>query len=382
MARKASSSFDSTSRRSFLKAASLGAAAASFGAPFILNREAQAADKVRVGYLPVNVMLPVYSEKAGFWKDAGLDIELYRAQGGPAILQALTSGDVPVGDVGVGPAILAAARGLPFYFLTLASVMTPEHPLDRIMVKKDSPIRNFRDLKGKTLAINQKGTQPDAALGAAEKVFGIAKSEINIVPVPYPNMPQVLEQGQVDAIYPFPPSDTIAEVNFGARTLAETSDFIPYIGFTTLAVRRDFADGNPKVMEQLIRGAIVGQRWINDNPDLSKRTANEFLKIPEAVAPKVRTAYWARNAMPSMANVWHLYELQVAGEIMKPVENVERMMNSYFVEPAMKFTLPVLEKLGVQPDPTYKKMLAASYPLLKKPAEEYLTKWDRDFLKL
>src|SRR5207253_3110014 len=102
------------SRRSFLKqGAQLGIAAAV--GPFLHVGFTRAADNVRIGYLPVNVMLPVYSEKAGFWKDAGLNIELYRAQGGPAILQALLTGDVPVGDVGVAPAIVAASRGLPFY---------------------------------------------------------------------------------------------------------------------------------------------------------------------------------------------------------------------------------------------------------------------------
>jgi ABC-type nitrate/sulfonate/bicarbonate transport system substrate-binding protein len=249
------------------------------------------------------------------------------------------------------------------------------------MVKQDSPIKKFSDLRGKILAINQKGTQPDAALGAAEKVFGVKKSEINIVPIPYPNMPQVLAQGQVDAIYPFPPADTIAEVKFGARTIAETNDFIPYVGFTTLAVRRDFADANPDTVKKLVKGAIAGQRWIDDNPTESRKTANEFLNIPADIGPKVRTAYWARNALPVMANVWHLYELQVAGGILQPVDNVEAMMKSYFIDPVYKFTLPALQEMGVQPDPVIKKMLMASYPLLKKPVESYLTDWDKMLLK-
>lgn len=368
-------------RRSFLKrSAQLGIAAAA--SPFFYVGLTRAADNVRIGYLPVNVMLPVYSEKAGFWKDAGLNIELFRAQGGPAVLQALMTGEVPVGDVGVAPAVIAATRGLPFYFLTLASVSTPDHPLDRIMVRKDSPIKSFQDLRGKTLAINQKGTQPDAALGAAEKVYGVKRSEINIVPIPYPNMPQVLAQGQVDAIYPFPPADTSAELSFGARTIAETSDFIPYIGFTTLAVRRDFADANPAVIKKLIKGAIIGQRWINDRPTESRRIANEFLGVPADIGSRVRTAYWARNALPVMANVWHLYELQVAGGIIKPVADVQKMMQSYFIDPVTKFTLPALEELGMQPDPAIKKMLGASYPLLQKPVQEYYTRWDRDLLRI
>lgn len=368
------------SRRTFIgKSAKAGLAAAA--GPFLNLGIARAADKVRIGYLPVNVMLPVYAEKGGFWRTAGLDVELFRAQGGPAILQALLSGDVPVGDIGVAPAVIAASRGLPFYFLTLASVCTPEHPLDRIMVRNDSPVKTFRDLRGKTLAINQKGTQPDAVLGAADKVFGIRKSEINIVPIPYPNMPQVLAQGQVDAIYPFPPSDTIAEVQ-GARTIAETTDLVPYIGFTTLAVRRDFADENPALIKKLIKGAIVGQRWINDHPKESRQAGNEFLGISPDIGAKVRTAYWARNALPVMANVWHLYELQVAGGIIKRSDDALKMMQSYFIDPVLKFTLPALDEVGMQSDPVIKHMLSASYPLLPKPTQEYLSKWDKDLLRL
>lgn len=367
-------------RRTFIaRAAQAGMAAVAF--PFLNLGVARGAEKVRIGYLPVNVMLPVYSEKGDFWKSAGLDVELFRAQGGPAILQALLTGDIPLGDIGVAPAIVAASRGLPFYYLTLASVCTPDHPLDRIMVKKDSPIKKFQDLRGKTLAINQKGTQPDAVLGAAEKVFGIPKSEINLVPVPYPNMPQVLAQGQVDAIYPFPPADTVAEQQ-GARTIAETTDLVPYIGFTTLAVRRDYADANPTVIKKLIKGAIAGQRWIDDHPKDALSAANAFLKIAPDIGANVRMAYWARNALPVMANVWHLYELQVAGGIIKPSPDPARMMQSYFVDPVLKFTLPALEEIGMQADPVIKKMLNASYPLLPKPAAEYQAKWEKDLARL
>ncbi|MBN9427363.1 MAG: ABC transporter substrate-binding protein [Burkholderiales bacterium] len=342
---------------------------------------AHAADSLKIGYLPVNVMLPLYSEKARFWSDAGLDVELFRAQGGPAILQALLAGAIPVGDIGIAPAVVAASRKLPLYFLTMASVCTPDHPLDRIMVRKDSPIKHFRDLKGKTLAIVQKGTQPDAALVAAEKVYGLKKSDINLLPVPYPNMAQVLDQKQVDAIYPFPPADTMAEVQFEARTIAETTDFIPYVGFTTLAVRRDYADANPAIIRKLVKGAILGQRWINNNAKDALAVANAALNIPPPIAGRVRSAYWSLNALPVMANVWHFYELQVAGGIIQPVPDVEAMMKSYFVDPVLKFTLPAAQELGMLPDPVVKRMLTASYPMLKNPAEAYHMAWDKELLK-
>jgi len=343
---------------------------------------AQTSPKVTIGYLPVNVDLPTFKEVVELWKSEGLNVELYRAQGGPAILQALASGDVPVGDVGMAPAVIAATRGLPFYYLTLSSASTPKFPLDRIMVLQDSPIKKFEDLKGKTLAINQAGTMPDASLSAASKKFGISKADIKLVPIPYPNMPQVLEQKQVDAIFPFPPADAVAEVRNNARTLIDATALIPYLGYTTIAVRRDFADANPDTVKRIVKGTIKGQRWIADNLDKARESANEFLQIPPDVRSKVRMAYFTRNGLSVLANAWHIYYVMLEGNIIKPSDDVAKMMNDYFVEPTKKFVLPALAEIGMQPDPGVKEMLTGSYPLLPQPTEAYHTEWDKQLLKL
>jgi hypothetical protein len=245
----------------------------------------------------------------------------------------------------------------------------------------DSPIKNFQDLSGKTLAINQLGTMPDAALGAAGKVFGLAKEKIKLVPIPYPNMPQVLAQRQVDAIYPFPPGDSIAEVRFGARTLTETKDFIPYLGFTTLGVHREFAQRSPETVKKIVKGAVRTDRWIAGNQDEARIAANKFLNIPEDVANKVRMPYFATNGLSVMPNVWHIYHLLVAGGVVTPVAEPEKLMHEYFIEPTKRFTLPAVDELGILPDPVVSKMLRASYPMLPKPVEEYYAPWDQRFLR-
>ena len=369
-------------RREFLWIAGAGAAALAGGLMPVRRSLAQASSKLTIGYLPVNVDLPTFKEVVELWKTEGLNIELYRAQGGPAILQALASGDVPVGDVGMAPAVVAATRGLPFYYLTLSAVSTPKFPLDRIMVLPDSPIKKFEDLKGKTLAINQIGTMPDASLSAAHKTFGISKADIKLVPIPYPNMPQVLEQKQVDAIFPFPPADAVAEVRNNARTVIDATALIPYLGYTTIAVRRDFADANPDTVKRIIKGTIKGQRWITDNIDKARDSTNEFLQIPPDVRSKVRMAYFTRNGLSVLANAWHVYYVMLEGNIIKPPDDPAKMMNEYFVEPAKKFVLPALAEIGMQPDPVIKEMLRGAYPLLPKPAESYHTEWDKELLKL
>ncbi len=368
------------SRRAFLWTVGKAGAAAylSLGAlgRGIPHANAQASGKVVVGYLPVNAETVIYRGVRDFWKEQGLNIELFRAAGGPAILEAMMTGGVPVGDIGNGPAVIAAARGFPFYYLTLGSLATPQNTYTRIMVKSDSAIRTVDDLRGRTIALHQRGTMEDLSLGALEKKFGVKKSELKIALVPYPNQAQALTQGLVDAIYASPPGDTIAEHKFGARTLVKTSDFLPWLGYSTLAVRRDFADKNPEVIKQLVRGWTLTARWIRDNAAEARRTSNEFLGIPPDIGAHVNVPQWIRNPLPCMQNVSHIYHMLVGAQTLKPLDDPATLINEYFVEPATRFTLPALEEIGIVPDPLQKSMIEGEYPLLPRPNSTYSAPWD------
>jgi ABC-type nitrate/sulfonate/bicarbonate transport system substrate-binding protein len=101
-------------RRRIIKlgvSAGLGAGALGSGTPRLTRAtQAQTLQRVSIGYLPVNVELAVYSDRINFWKEEGLDVQFVRADGGPAILQAVATGDLPIGDFGLAPAIVSATR--------------------------------------------------------------------------------------------------------------------------------------------------------------------------------------------------------------------------------------------------------------------------------
>ena len=129
----------SRSRRAFLRDVAVAVGAlATLDAPRVARAQAKLPDTIKMGYLPVNAVLPMYvSEAVNFWKDEGLKVEFLRFAGGPAILEALASGSIPCGDVGNSPAIVTASRGLPFIFPTLGGVSAKQFPYTRIMVHRD-----------------------------------------------------------------------------------------------------------------------------------------------------------------------------------------------------------------------------------------------------
>ena len=343
---------------------------------------AQTAQKIVMGTSPVNALIGSYVGQVDFFKEEGLDIEWTRFATGPPMMQAMTAGNIVVGDTGLANTIVAIARGLPLQALYLGACSTPRHPFERFMVMENSPIRTLDDLKDKKLAFLGPGSVPDMLLGALSRKTKIRKEDVQLIPMPGPSMPDALAQGLVDAIFAVPPSDTVAEQRYKARTIADASELVPYSGLTTLAVKHDFAEAHPEAVKKIVRACIRSGRWIEDNAAEARRAVTKNLGLPENLAAEMRIPLFSRNGLPVMPNVWHVYEMLVQAKTIDPVPDPAKLFNDAIVEPVKRFTLPVVEELGLQPDPELEKMLKADYPLLPKPVASYYADWERRLLKM
>ncbi len=338
--------------------------------------------KIVIGTLPANTEVTAYLGEIDYFKDEGLAVELLHGADAPAVMQALVGGSSPLGDLSVAAALVATARGLPLLHPALGAIGTPRHPVSRIMVRGDSPIVEVPQLKGKKLALDQRGTLEDLGLAALKKTHGLAREEIEIVLLPAASQPQALAQGQVDAIYALPPVDAIAERRFEARTLINTADFVPYIGYGTLAMRRDFVDAYPGAARKAMTAWLRFCRWIDDHADAARKVSCANLDIGEDLRATVRVAYFARNGLPVMPNLWHIYEMLAAGKALDAASDPGRLFEEAVIEPTRRITLPALDALGWDKDAVVQDMLRASYPLLAKPPEAYYAEWEKKQLAI
>ena len=347
-----------------------------------LSAAAQIPEKIVMGTIPIPPVIASYIGHVDFFKDEGLTIELTRFNNFAPIMQAMTAGSVVAGDFGIAPSIIGLTRGLPLIAPFLSALSTPSHPFERIMVMPHSPIKVLEDLKGKKLAFLGPGTVPDMFLGALPSKTKIRKEDIELVPMPAPTMPDTLAQGLVDAIFAIPPADTVAEQKYKARTIANASDLVPYVGLSTFALKRDFAESHPAAATKLYRACIRFSRWIMDHPADARSTMATNLGLPGELAAQARIPLFARNGLPVMPNVWHLYEMLVKAKTIDPHPDPVKLFNDAIVEPAKRFTLPAVEELGLQPDPEIDKMLKGEYPFLPKAVDSYYADWERRLLKL
>jgi ABC-type nitrate/sulfonate/bicarbonate transport system substrate-binding protein len=346
-----------------------------------LPARAQVSRKICIGSQPINPLLASYIGAVNPFAEDGLDTEIARFQAGPAMIQAMAAGNVAFADTGIVPAMIAAARGLPVMLPYLSSFGAPGHPIERIMVRKDSPIRDLNDLKGKKLAILGRGTVPELMLGALAKRSNIRKEDLELVLIPPPSQPAALEQGMVDAIFAIPPSDTVAERQYNARTIANSTDLVPYLGPGAILVRRDFAASNPEETKKIFKACIKMARWIRDNDAAARRAAGKNLNLSDELASEMRMPLFARNGLPVMPNVWHVYEMLVQAKTIEPHPDPAKLINDVVVEPAKRFVLPALEELSEQKDEEVETMLKGEYPLLPSPPASYYADWERRLMK-
>lgn len=347
-----------------------------------LPAAAQSGPKIVLGKLPLNAMVTTYLGDIDFFKDEGLTVEIVPSQAGPAINQAIATGGVVVGDTGLAPAMIAMTRGIPILAPHLGAFITPARPFERILVKESSSIRTLDDLKGRKLAILGRGTIPELILGALGKKSRISKEDIELVLIPPPNQAAALEQGQVDAIFATPPTDTVAERQYKARSIANGTDIVPYLGAAGLIVRRDFAETYPEPTRRLFKAAIKLARWTRDNEAAARRAAAKNLGLPDELASANRLPLFARNGLQVMPNIWHIYEMMVAAKTIDAHPDPAKLFNDAVIEPVKRYVLPAVEELGLQADDQIEAMLKGEYPLLSRPVASYYAEWEKKMLKV
>lgn len=170
------------------------------------------AEPIKVALIPVDPAADAwYAQDRGYFKKAGLDVQLEPMPSGPAIAQALLGGAVDIGVANVATIAAAHERGIDLKFIAPAAVTDEKTMTDVIMVPIDSKAKSGADLNGKTVAINGlKDLQQLEAMGWIDKHGGNSKT-VRFVEVKVPEMGAALQSHRVDAALTIEPFVTASK---------------------------------------------------------------------------------------------------------------------------------------------------------------------------
>lgn len=139
----------------------------------------------------------------GWFKEAGVEVELLWFEYGPS-MEAFTAGKCDAVMVTNGDALVTGANGAKSVMILMTDFSNGN---DMIVAKPG--IASLKDLKGKKIGIEIGLVEHLLLLNGLKKI-GLTDKDVELVPTPTNQTPQVLASGQVDAIGAWQPNSGAA----------------------------------------------------------------------------------------------------------------------------------------------------------------------------
>jgi NitT/TauT family transport system substrate-binding protein len=214
-------------------------------------------------YLPLAL-----AERLGYFKEAGLEVDIADFAGGSKALQAMLGGSADVTAGGFDHVIVLQARGqrLQAFVLMLA---TPAISLG-VVSAKAAQYRSPADLKGMKIGVTAPGSSTHMFVNRVLASAGLSSEDVSIVGVGNgPTAIAAVRGGQIDAIANVEPAITVLERSGAIKVVADAmSDrgtravFGAVLPAGCLYTKEEFVRNHPDVVQALTNAIVRALRWL------------------------------------------------------------------------------------------------------------------------
>jgi NitT/TauT family transport system substrate-binding protein len=197
-----------------------------------------------------------------------------------------------------------------------------------VMVRKDLPAKDLRDLRGKTFAIPSKYSNQYLVINKLMEDQGIKPGEINFVEMPPPDMPSALAAKAIDAYFIGEPHAAKAELDGTGRVLYHAKDIWPHFISCVLVVHEKLINEHPEIVRDLVRGIAESGEWAEQHRLDAAKVAAPYFRQDERVVryvltqPPDRVSY--RMLTPTDEELQRIHDMALkAGLLERPVDMKE-----------------------------------------------------------
>jgi NitT/TauT family transport system substrate-binding protein len=193
-----------------------------------------ASKKVTIGMLKLTSSAPIFiGIEKGFFKEAGVDLEVQWFDAAHPIVVATASNKVAVGATGITASLFnLVAGGQQLAIVADKGREQKGYSSSAIMVRTDlwdKGVRKIEDLKGKRIGITQKGSTFHYMTGRLLEAKGLSLADVEVVPLgKLGSLMASLQGGQVDAVILNEPNISKVAVAGYGKTIAQVGDVIDY----------------------------------------------------------------------------------------------------------------------------------------------------------
>ncbi len=211
----------------------------------------------------------------GFFKDAGLDIELQNGQGADKVMTAVLSGQCDIGLAGPEASIYVYNEGKADYAQVFAQVTKRDGSF--LVGRKPEPGFKWSDLKGKNIVGGRKGGVPEMTLEYVLNKNGLVPgADVNVdTSIQFALMAGAFTGGKGDYVTLFEPVASSLEKEGKGYILASVGQESGEIPFTAYFAKKSFIEKNKDVIQKFTDALYKGQVWVDTH---SPKEIAEVLK--------------------------------------------------------------------------------------------------------
>jgi NitT/TauT family transport system substrate-binding protein len=258
---------------------------------------------LKLGYVPYADDAPAFlAQEKGIFRKHGVNLEFVPAPNPVAAVAALTSGKQQLAFV-TDPVLINA--NLQNTKLKCVAPVVGRQPADTardgttLIAGKDSGIKGVRDLAGKKVAMVQLNSLNSLDVQVLAQRAGIDYKSVQLIQMPFPQMPAALDQGRVQAAIIVQPFAQTA-IDKG-HTVINHPNAELWPGGTTVcfAALAEYIDENPEVIKGFNAAMRESITYTKDHESEAKATLAKYMELtPEQAQKQVLQTDWKVTLNP------------------------------------------------------------------------------------
>lgn len=222
---------------------------------------------IEVGYLPTDhsaALLVAKHDKT--YENNGLNVKTVQINSGSNIVDAVASGDVDIGYVGITPAMQGISKGVPIKVVGSVNMVG-----SGIVVEPNSTITSPADLKGKSIATPGVSSIQQVLLLYELQKYNITSEDVDLISINVYNIPSSLAAHKVDAYISYEPFVSLAAYEGIGNVLIYSNDIINDHPCCVIIASESFIKEHPQELDKFLKIHQQTTEYVNTHPN---ETAN------------------------------------------------------------------------------------------------------------
>lgn len=266
-----------------------------------------------------------YAKSMGYYRNAGLEVHLSSASNaGAALLTGVVNGTYDASATAWFPVAIASSRGMPIKMIMAASSVDKGsgRGISGVVVKRGSPVEGYKDLQGRTVAINALTSLFALVTKIDVKQAGGDPDKVRFVALPFKSGVQAVVRGQADAAVVVSPFQTIAAEN-GSSVLSgdPIQDAMPQGAVDSVLVTSTANwKRKAKAFAAFKDATFKAARALNASAELRQEVAEKFFGLGAGIAKRVPMPAFAVGPIDANGLQQQLDLAQQYGYLARPLK--------------------------------------------------------------